>query len=478
MADSRPKKLGKAQAAQTVTITDPSAVGNNIGRRVVLGYQDTGTTQKRTYHEQIKIIRWFYENDPIAGTVINRMADMAITTVRNRRKTKLNAGQVEPSVLAYFDALVAELKPFLKLAALEFMVHGMAIPEYTYKRLRGDLIAEKLGRTRYYTIDQIWVRNPEHLILKKRPTGMQRQVLFKVPGDEIAFIQNKGIRSDGTEDKQAYIYLLQNFPEYVKAIQSGTTVFPLDHVRPILRKITSYNDYPAPFLQNAISALQHKTYLKTMDKSIASRATEAVRLIKTGDKDFPADDDDINATKAMVEQNSSTGERIFNFFTNHTVTIEWVFPPLEALLNEQKYSEPNADIFLALGFPRILTVGETLRSNASDSKIASLGPKSTLDDLRDAIIQWLRNLYIEIADKNNFKRVPEPYFAPIATSDYTALVQFAIQALEAGAISKDTVSQLYGSDYETEAAQIETEVGMDVPSPSELQVKQQQEEDE
>lgn len=475
MATNIGYKIGKAQAAQTYTLMDSNTIGNNIGRKVVPGYYDPSTPQKKSYHDQIKIIRWFYENDPIAGTVVNRMADMAITTVRNRKKTKRNADQVPEEIMAYFDALVVQLRPFLKLAALEFLVHGMAVPDYTFQRLRGDKIAEKLGRKRYTTIDQIWVRNPEHLLLKKRPTGMDRQVLLKVPPEDIAFIQNKGTRTDGTEDKEAYQYLVENFPEYVRAVQNGKNVFPLDNVRAILRKITSYNEYPTPFLNNALTALQHKAYLKTMDRSIASRAIEAIRLVKTGDKDFPADDDDIAATKSMVEQNSSTGERIFNLFTNHTVTIDWIFPPLEALLNEQKYAEPNADIFLGLGFPRILTVGETLRSNASDSKIASLGPKSTLDDLRDALTAWLVKLYEELSEKNNFPRVPEPYFAPIATTDYTALVQFAIQALEAGAISKDTVSQLYGSDYETEAGQIETEQEMGVLSPSELAVEKQQE---
>ena len=57
----------------------------------------------------------------------------------------------------------------------------------------------------------------------------------------------------------------------------------------------------------------------------------------------------------------------------------------------------------------------------------------------------------------------------------TALIQFAIEALTAGAISKDTVSQLYGSDYETEAGQIETEIEMAVPSPAELQMQKDQE---
>lgn len=465
------KKIGKPKFA----ISSTNDELYNRGRNYLSGYVNTDKNKKRSYHDTIPIVRWFYENDPIAGTVVNRMAEMSITVLRNRKKTKKNIEEVPEEVLAFFDALVEELKPFFNIMALEYLLHGMAIPQYTTNRLRGDKIAEKLGRKRYTTVDKIWVRNPDHIELKRRPTGMDRQVFYKVPQEEIVFIQNNGKRSDGTVDKEAYQYLVDNFPDYVRDVKNGITKFPLDDVRPIYRKQNSYDDYPIPFLQNALKSLQHKEYLKNMDRSIASRAIEAIRHVRVGDKDFPADDDDIDAVETLVTTNSSAGERIFNLFTNHTVEIEWVFPPLDALLNEAKYAEPNSDIFLGLGFPRILTVGETAKSNAADNKIASLGPKATLEDLRSSIIAWLKQLYTELAEINNFARVPEPYFAPIATTDMTALIQFAIEALTAGAISKDTVSQLYGSDYETEAGQIETEIEMGVPSPAELQMQKDQE---
>lgn len=470
------KKLGHAKATANNMVSGLDDIPfYNKGKNYLLGYVNTDKNKKRSYHDTLPIVRWFYENDPIAGTVVNRMAEMSITVLRNRKKTKRNNNEVPEETLAYFNALVDELKPFLKIAALEYLIHGMAIPQYTTTKILGNKIAEILGRKRYTTIDKIWVRNPEHIELKRKPVGMERQVFYKVPQEEIVFIQNKGIRADGTEDFEAYQYLVDNFPEYVKDVQKGKTKFPLDNIRPIYRKQNSYDDYPIPFLQNALKSLQHKEYLKSMDRSIASRAIEAVRHVRVGDKDFPADDDDITAIERMVTQNSSTGERIFNLFTNHTVEIEWIFPPLDALLNEAKYAEPNSDIFLGLGFPRILTVGETAKSNAADNKIASLGPKATLEDLRDALIAWLKALYKELAEINGFDIIPEPYFAPIVTTDMTALIQFANDTLNGGSISKDTVAQLYGSDYETEAGQIETEQEMGVLSPTELATQKQQE---
>lgn len=475
---TKPIKLAKASGSQTIPnfllSGDPLMPINYPSKRAIPGYFD-GSANLGKYHDLLKTSRWFYKFDPIAGTVLNRMADMAVTTIRNRRKTKLNADQVDDNIQAYYEALVKELRPIIKQMALEYLLHGLVVPAYSFTKKRGDLISEKLGRTRYTIPDQMWLRNPDNIELKRRPTGIDRQVWLRIPKADIELVQNKGIRADGTQDKEAYRYLVENFPEYVAAIRKGQTKFLLEDARAIMRKPNSFEDYPMPFLVNALSALQHKAYLKTLDKSIASRAIEAIRQIKVGDKDFPAETEDIDAIRLEIQANSSSGERVFNLFTNHTIVIEWIFPPLDALLNEAKYAEPNADIFLAMGFPRILTTGETLRSNSSDSKIASLGPKATLEDLRESIIKWLTELFRELAEKNNFKRFPEPYFAPIATSDYTALVQFAVDAMKAGAISKDTIAQLYGSDFETEADQITTEQESGVLSPDELQKQKDQE---
>lgn len=475
---NEPKKLAKAQSNQNIPgfllHDDIIGISNNTGRLRIPGYYD-GSNNLGKYHDQIKICRWFYTFDPIASTVINRMADMSTTVIRNRRKTKLNADAVDDATMAYFDALLVELRPVIKQMAMEYLLHGLVVPAYSFKRMRGDLLAEKLGRKRYVIPDQMWIRNPENLELKRKPTGVARQIWLKIPKEDIELVQNKGVRSDGTEDKEAYQYLVENFPEYVAAIRKGKNKFLLEDARAIMRKPTSYSDYPTPFLVAALSSLQHKAYLKTMDKAIASRAIEMIRHVKIGDKDYPADDDDINAAKDILQQSSSSGERVFNLFTNHTWVIDWVHPELEVLLSETKYSEANSDIFLAMGFPRVLTTGETLRSNSSDSKIASLGPKATLEDLRETIIQWISSLYKELAEKNDFSRIPEPVFAPIAAADYTALIQFSIQALGAGAISKDTVAQLYGSSWEEEANQMQTEQESGVLSPEDLRIQQQQE---
>src|SRR5882724_7393492 len=47
----------------------------NKGKNYLIGYQNPSKNKKILYHQLLPIVRWFYENDPIAGTVVNRMAE-------------------------------------------------------------------------------------------------------------------------------------------------------------------------------------------------------------------------------------------------------------------------------------------------------------------------------------------------------------------------------------------------------------------
>jgi hypothetical protein len=428
-----------------------------INGQYVAGYYDPTVTpfdnsKEYTYHEYIKYCRYFYETDTIVGTVIERMVDMAITHLRNRRDRENKTASVK-----YFDAVATYLQPYLKAMALDYFIHGMVIPEVTYETIVGNKVDESLGRKRVQFPTNFWIRNVEYIELRKKPVGMERSVYIRIPQEEIDFILTKGKRKDGADDREGYNSLVREYPGYVAAVQKGQRLFLLENARPIYRKLRSYKEYPKPYLQNALFALQHKYYLKLMDRSIAARASELLRQVKVGSDKYPATDDDIKATETALGTASVTGDRVFNFFTNHTVEINWVTPPVDALLNEAKYVEPNADIFLALGFPRILAVGETLRSNSTDNKMASLGPISTLNDIRDSILAWIEEFYAELAEKNGFSWYPKPFFSPIALQDITALTQLAIQAQQIGAISKDTIAQLYGTTYEDEQEKIDTE---------------------
>ncbi len=434
-------KLATAQLSETQTIRtaypdiQPGFVGS--------------TKRKFDYHKTIEQCRFYYENDAIAGTVLNRIVDIGTTKLRNKRKSIFTKDKVSDEIIAYYNVVAAKIQPFMSYLALEYVLHGMVVPDYTIKREMGSRVNDYLGRTRYWFPDQLWCRNPDNIKLTKKPSGVDRFVYLTIPSEDINLVKSKGKNGK----IQEYQYLVENFPAYVTAIEADRKTFLLDTVKPLYRKLTSYNDYPIPYLKNALSSMEHKQHLKRMDHSIATRVIEAIRQIKVGDKEYPADDTDITDTKNSFVQNAVFGEKTFNWFTNHTIDMKWIIPPLDALLSEVKYKEPNQEIFFSLGFPRIWVTGETERSNASDNATATIGPLAMINDTRFQILEWIVYLYEQLAEKNGFTRIPEPYLSSINMSDVANLIQYGVDMMNNGAVSKNTLSALYGSDYATEYEQ-------------------------
>lgn len=435
-----------AKSSTTYTVTT---------MRTERGYQDLDK-KLRPYHESIKLCRYFYRYDPIASTVINRIAEIASTPIRNKRKSITQNGQVAEEEYNVYQAVAMALQPHVTNIILSYLIDGMAIPQYELTRVQGNRVNLSLGRTRYYLPHSLWLRDPDTIKLYRTVKGHERRALVEIPGDDINFIMTGGRRSDGVMDIEAYNQLTADFPEYVKMVKDGVSTFPVnDYI--IYRKLMPFNDYPIPYLENALDALDHKRYLKMMDRAIASRAIEAFRHISVGSDDYPADDEDIQATEDSLNQQSST-ERVYNLFTNHTVKINWVVPPFDALLSDKKYDTANMDIFFALGFPRILLVGETERSNSADNRVAMLGTLSNIQEIQKDVIQWVKHLYHRVAEANNFTRIPEPYFSPVSLADASTLIQYMTNMLEKGVISKETAASFYSTDYDSEADQIRYEM--------------------
>jgi hypothetical protein len=444
------KKLARA-SQQWTTLSQPAIVPGLV--------DDPSNPKLLPYHECIKSCRFFYRRDPIASTVVNRIAEISATRLVNKRSPLLSNGDVPDDVMEVYNVVAKRIQPYVKLIILSYLLDGMAIPQYELVKYMGNRVSEKLGRTRYVLPEGLWLRSAEHIELQPTLFGGVPQAYLRIPPDDVTFIQNEGIWANGLIDREAYDNLVKQFPDYVALVKQGVYLVPFRGYV-IYRNLLPGNRYPIPFLEAAIDPLNHKRYLKQMDRAVASRAIEAFRHVKVGNDEYPADDEDIQATQDALNQKSAV-DRVYNLFTNHTIEIEWVVPPLDTLLDDTKYSEANADIFFALGFPRILTVGETEKSNSADNKIAALGVLSSMQHIQKDILQWVEHMYKDIALENAFTRIPTPTFSPINIADIAQLLQYARDMLELEVLSKDTVAGLYGADYDTERMQQEYEASLE-----------------
>jgi len=447
------KKSGKLANATANLLNDPTQTSLLF----------TSSTDKmeipKKYHKLIEVCRFFYKRDPVAGTVINKMVDCAITPLKNR---KAECTDIEFEV---YNSLAEMLQEFYRNVCLEFLLSGLVVPHYEWSRYKGSDLSPKLNsRTRFMVPDNIWFRDPATIIIRNSPIPNKKYVYAKVDYELIEFIKRKGKLRDGTVDKETYEELVKNYPEFVEAVRNlkGTQLeVKLEGIRPIFGRTLPEDDYPTPYMSNALESLIHKRNMRKMDYSIAARVISAIQLIQLGSDDYPCTDEaDFEHIKEQMNLQTTAGqaERIFQLFANHTLKITWVFPDTEAMLNEEKYRAVNDDIISGFGFPRTLITGETLRSNVQGgSDFAAFSPLATMETIRDILIEWTKGLYEEIRVKNKFKNKPIPTFAPVRLYRLMDINIIGQAMYQEGNISRRSRMEAVGYNLDEEVERMEQE---------------------
>ena len=404
-------------------------------------------TLPKDFDKIVDLCRFYYERDPIAGTVCNKMVEIGITNVVNRK------GDCTDEEFAVYEYLKEPLYELLRNCALEYLVSGLIIPEANWEYVYGREISPDLKKNkRYYLPTEFWWRDPKSITIKKTPIPNRVSYYIKISDEDSTFIKQKGKRADGTVDKKTYKLLKSQFPEFVAAVQAGKTEFLLQDPFVIRRNILSKGPYPTPYLMAALEPMAHKRNIRKMDYSIAARVISAIQLIKLGNDDYPLTEDDEDVLEDIKKQMRwrnlpSRFERVFQLFANHTLEITWVYPDMSALLDDVKYNSVNQDIWTALGFPRILVIGETARTGAGSTEYALLGPTETIKAMRTNLLEYPKALYKEIGEHNNFKNRPSPTFSTIHLQDIGKLAEVARGAYELGVISKTTFGEFIGTDF-------------------------------
>lgn len=412
----------------------------------------------KEYSEVVKACRFFYRHDPIASSTINKMVELGINEIR------FKSNGLSENEMRVFDSIKFELEEFCEAIMKEWLISGLIIPEISYTAVPKAKLKE-LGIKKYETLvlpTSLWLRDPESVKIKSPAFSNEISYFIKIPDELISFIMNKGKYGDGTADPALYAKLLAEYPEFVTEVQAGKTEVLLENDLIMRRNPLADSPYPTPYLYSAIEALKHKRNLRRMDYSIASRVIGAIQLFKLGDKDFPitADngEEEFNYVKnQMFYRNTQDFERIFQMFANHTLQIEWVYPPTEALLNDKKYIEINQDIIFSLGFPRVLIVGENERTGTGDNEYAMLSPSRTIENIRKKITFIINKIAKSIAEYNNFKTYPTLYFKPLSLYDYGTLLKSLADLYATGGISSTTYAEELGYSWDDEVNKREKE---------------------
>ena len=379
------------------------------------------------------------------------MVDIGITSLDFKRTDLTNNEE------KLVENLLPGFEDFAEDMALEFLLTGLVVPEIRYTT-EGPEYFKYWGLKKFSSLTlptSAWLRDPAtvkiNAILADRPS-----YYVEIPEKLIFFILNNGTYPDNTKDPNLWHYLQTAYPEFITAVKSGVREFLLTNSYIIRRRPLSDSPYPIPYLYNAIESMKHKRNIRRMDYSIASRVISAIQLIKIGNDMYPLTEDDTTQLEEIKNQmywrntGSRDVERIFQLFANHTVTIEWVFPDVKALLDDTKYKDVNRDIFYALGFPAILVTGETERSSASDAEYAMMSPTKTMEVFRRKILEILNKVVKETFEKNKLKGTTELRFTPINLSSFRFFYEALSKLYDTGNLSRTSFSRAFGYVLEDE----------------------------
>jgi len=412
------------------------------------------------YSKLITACRFFYRHDSIVSTVINKMVEIGVTKLIPEG-SKLTANEQK-----LVESLIPDLEEFAEEIALEYLITGLVVPEVKFAGSTREQLKE-LGIKKFETLilpASMWVRDPATIRINSPLVMSDTPSYFvKIPDELFHFIRNNGTYSDGTKDPELLAKLKAYYPEFVRLVESGQREIPLENDRIIRRKPMTNSPYPVPFLSPALESLKHKRNLKRMDYSIASRVISAIQLFRLGDKDFPVTEDQQDQFDSIKDQIywRNTGnrdiERIFQLFANHTLQIDWIYPPVDALLDEAKYREVNEDIILSLGFPRILITGETQRTGTSNPEFAMMSPAKSMEKLQNKILKVLNSIIKELFDANKFKGSTILRFEPINLVGFMDLATALGKLYDTGNLSRTSYAKAFGYDFDEELDQREKE---------------------
>ncbi len=432
----------------------------------------------KSYSSVISDCRFYFRHDPLAATVINKLVDFSINDLVIDGSKGMKTTEEE-----IFTALVKDITPFLRKAAREFLLTGLVIPEIRLTRMKKSDLREKgirrLSSLLYPT--SLWVRDSATINIK-RPLISEKESYFVVLDDELVyFLAHKGEYPDGTKDRELYLEIIKLYPEFVTEVLDNDLQQVLLE-NPIIIKGTTTEDspFPIPYMFSALESLKHKRNLRRMDYSISARVISAILHVTAGNDDYPLTEDQEDVftdleTQLQWRRNVSPAEleRVFALFTNHTVQLEWIFPDVTAMLDNDKYKSVNEDIMVALGFPRILITGETERSFASDPQIATISPLHTMERIRDSLMGIVEFVFREMKKNNRvIDEIPNVKFEPMNLMSMQLFFDGLEALYESGNLSREDYTEAYGFNFKSQQLkrqkneELIDELGLDPVAPS------------
>lgn len=443
--------------ADNIQVTDEGNRGNyQIGKGSVLnrydsasrmsGYNFTSNDAPYTQayanlptdpHRKIKLAVELYFKEPIVGSVIDMMVDFSSSGFTNECD--------DAEVKKVFDKWGEEvnINELLEKIFLEYYRSGNVTiyrnkDNAKVKRRRRTASTGEVDITEYQFPSGYTVLNPMNVYVNGTMLFNKELLQLKVNNELKAFLQS---------NNSNYV---ADLPDEIKRdVRAGGDFITLnpEYTSRITRKKMDYERYASPFLERVFEPIMYKAKLRMMDMSTIEGLVNQLVTVTVGDKDFPAQDEDLKAIAELFQ----TPNKAYTVFWNHTLKVTFHKPEGIDTLTGDKYSQVNEDIMAGLGVSRSLLDGGGggSGSNFSNSWISILSFIERLDNARGKVKHWIESEYKRIAEENGFKTYPRVRFNKMNLREDTYISDVLLAMYDRGLVDEEDILTETGRDYQS-----------------------------
>jgi hypothetical protein len=215
-----------------------------------------------------------------------------------------------------------------------------------------------------------------------------------------------------------------------------------------------HEDWADPMIWPVMNDIMYKNSLRAMDMSVVNSTISAVTIFKLGDfkNGFIAPKAHFKAFSEMLRAPTYS----HNIVWNDAISIESNYPPVEKILNIEKYRSVDKDILAGLGIPSILVDG----SEGGSFSNAFLQVRTLLERLEEGrreVMKWITHQLRLVAETMGHRDIPIVRFGQMSLRDEQAEKQLIIQLLDRNIISAEAVHEVFGLDTRLEIERMRRE---------------------
>jgi len=227
-----------------------------------------------------------------------------------------------------------------------------------------------------------------------------------------------------------------------------------------------WQPFGTSILRRLFPTLAYKDKLRQAQWLVAERHIVPIKIVKVGDKDRPATQEDIEAVQD--ELTALANDPVLTLVTHHAFDFDYVGASGKVLQLTNEYELIDQEIIDGLMLNKAIINGDG--PSYSNAQVGLLTMAKRLERFRNEVKHWMEEkIFKQVAKWNGFtargKRGQEEYIYPtvkwddLQLRDDTGKLQTMMGAVQAGVISNQSFIEALGLDYDQEVERLRFEQG-------------------